>query len=295
MSQHTTSSTTFTVNADIRASDAVLLAAARRLHPALGGIPRSASLRPLSSASFGQMEKALSNELNQLESKSLRTLEARFATLAEVSGGREFVLTARGDSLREVDRLLQESHAALGAGDVSRADLLASQGDAILRRSIAGTARRWSREERLLTSHALEDALSSEGFQTSVVEREISTGVEGRRGSEVILALVEDGGSVTSDQAGFAGGECRDVWDQVKMRMSELGVQTSPIEVIYHENPDGGSLIERSALADGRSLANGVVRQREHPDEGPTALPSAVLNPTEIAIWQSGQVKGGGA
>jgi hypothetical protein len=121
------------------------------------------------------------------------------------------------------------------------------------------------REERIVTVAASIDTLLAEGY-TVIHESGIhADGIEARRGDEVMLLAVTDGGRTSSDHAGV-GGAC-----QVRQLRYEAGLArrglTVQREVSTPHDDVSPPLIMAAARARERSLALAVARHTQPPLE----------------------------
>jgi hypothetical protein len=163
--------------------------------------------------------------------------------------------------LLDVVDLRERSDAALRSGDKDLAARLAQTGDAQLVHALADEQLRVAGLERAAAADLFAGALADIGCATDVVGEGGFDAVVGRRGHQVVGALIEDGGRLTFEIAGCDGLECAPLQHEIEQAVVRRGGTLEGVRVADHRDARGGSLIQRAAVASGLdgTLAQGIV------------------------------------
>lgn len=111
---------------------------------------------------------------------------------------------------------------------------------------------------RDITAGAFTAAGKELGYTISVCRAEAATGIELRRGHEIVLMRVDDDGAVESDHAGLADNACGDRQRELEEAVARQGVVITRREEHHHSSADGGDLIRDAAARHDPSLARAV-------------------------------------
>jgi hypothetical protein len=193
---------------------------------------------------------------------ALTQFELRRAAVTSDPSVALVVRAANPGAWSDVDRLYDESREAL-ATSRARAVFLANRGDRALRAALESGARALAAEERTLVTAVMDEALRSIGCRTTVAEGDGASGIWAERGHQLAAVLIEDGGKVELDVAGFEGDGCIPFHEDIERAVAAHGGTFEGVEVVHHGDADGGVLIRSAARAAGPrgDMARGIVKQ----------------------------------
>lgn len=145
---------------------------------------------------------------------SARPVRLTLGALAPVAFGR-------------VSQLLASPRSAAGqvAAASARAELAAAVATASAAISVA---------TRDVTAEAFAAAGAELGYTVSVSRADAATGIEMRRGPEVVLMRVRSGGTVESGHAGLAGAACAERLRELEEAAGRRGIQVTSREPAQH-------------------------------------------------------------
>jgi len=134
-----------------------------------------------------------------------------------------------------------------------------------LRDALERSAAALGQQERRLVAAIAERAATNLGY--SVIRRDGTdvTGIEARRGHEVIAIKVADEGRLELDHAGLTDRTCVDRQAALEHEMARLGADIQTVSGEQHGSVQGGVLIARAARRRQPTLADGIVADHEAP------------------------------
>jgi hypothetical protein len=194
---------------------------------------------------------------------SLQQLESTWAAVAAAVPGHAAVLTAiAGAEFDRARHLTQQTRMTM-AGAAGTPDHLAAAAAAALRAALLTGASELGRQERLLVAAIAVEACARLGYEVTRHDGRSMTGVEARRGHEVILMSVASQGALEVDHAGLVDNACLDRQAALEREMSRLGADLIATDRVSHGDYRGGTLIAAAAGRGAESLAHGVVGAKE--------------------------------
>lgn len=113
--------------------------------------------------------------------------------------------------------------------------------------------------ERTAVMALAADVLIDLGYGFETAAGPTTSALEARRGHEVLLVVVENGGSITTDHAGLADDACQDRQADFVAAMARRGVRLDERAEVRHHDPRGGTPILTAARAGQANLAAGAV------------------------------------
>jgi hypothetical protein len=111
---------------------------------------------------------------------------------------------------------------------------------------------------RDITANAFAEAGAELGYKVDVCRGDVATGVEMRRGHEVVLMRVDDTGGVESDHAGLEDSACGERQRELEAAAARKGVIVTHRDEQHHGSAGGGVLIQSAAARRDPSLARAV-------------------------------------
>jgi hypothetical protein len=190
---------------------------------------------------------------------SLRDLESTWTAVASAIPGHERALaTVAGVELRRAQDL--RAKALAGTSD---ADRIGAAAVAELRTALLAGAYGLGRKERLIVATIAAQASVNLGYTVTRYDGEATTGIEARRGHEVIAMSIEDRGAMEFDHAGLTDNTCLNRQSDLEGEMARLGVDLVVTTRVAHGDYRGGGLIAAAAARQRESLAHGVVGAKE--------------------------------
>lgn len=111
---------------------------------------------------------------------------------------------------------------------------------------------------RDITTEAFTEAGRELGYTVAVCRGDSATGIELRRGHEIVLMRVENDGAVESDHAGLADSTCGDHQRELEEAAARRGVVITRREEHHHFSAGGGGLIQAAGARRDSSLARAV-------------------------------------
>lgn len=247
---------TTTVRVKVPTPQEQLMQEIMRSCPAIEALPTHGQLAALAGSTVQSARHGLA------ETSALARLEQRRSSvLAEPEIGIA-VRAADPSSWAAAERLLAESREAVAASP-TRAEALAAEGDRALCTALEHGARALAIEERAAVTAVIQDALQSVGCRTMTALEPGATGIWAERGHELVAVLIEDGGAVKIDLAGFGGSDCLPFHDEIERAVAERGGTFEHVEVAEHADPSGGVLIRSAARAAGPrgDMARSIAQQ----------------------------------
>jgi hypothetical protein len=133
---------------------------------------------------------------------------------------------------------------------------------AIARSAIAGATRD-------VTADAFTEAGRELQYVVSSCRGTSTTGIELRRGNEVMLVRIHDGGAVESDHAGLVDHTCTDRQRELEEAVARRGIVLTGRKQLNHGAYNGGDLISAAASLGDPSLARATVINAERPAARP--------------------------
>jgi hypothetical protein len=119
--------------------------------------------------------------------------------------------------------------------------------------------------ERLATAEALAAGLGDLGYTLIRASGTATSAIEASRGHEKVLAVVKDGGEVTTDWVGLSDGTCLDREAELTAAVARHGVDLGESKASLHHDPRGGQTVASAARRHAESLAHGAVLEAEAP------------------------------
>lgn len=123
--------------------------------------------------------------------------------------------------------------------------------------------------ERNVISDIIGESLPALGWHTRAASATDVAAIEGRRGDEVVLIEVRDGGATEIDFMGTCDDTCIDSMDEIAEAFQAHGLTMQTRRVTQHNSPGGGTLIARAARSCVTDLLEGLVGGKQRP--GPRA------------------------
>lgn len=111
---------------------------------------------------------------------------------------------------------------------------------------------------RDITAGAFAEAGAELGYAVSVCRGEEATGIELRRGHELVLMRVSGDGAVESDHAGLVDATCGDRQRELEQAAARRGITITHRDQSDHASAQGGILIRNAAARRDPSLARAV-------------------------------------
>jgi hypothetical protein len=111
---------------------------------------------------------------------------------------------------------------------------------------------------RDITAGAFAEAGAELGYKVDVCRGDIATGIEMRRGHEVVLMRLDDTGGVESDHAGLDDNTCGDRQRELEAAAARKGVVVTDRDEEHHASAGGGLLIRTAAARRDPSLARAI-------------------------------------
>jgi hypothetical protein len=216
----------------------------------------------------------LSAACQQLARQQLNLADA--ATL-DLSGVRQLALSSQRLDLPAVREMISssplsltlETLAPLQFGTVRQ--LLASpsgagtaaSAQAALASALSTASTTIGSATRDITAGAFAEAGAELGYAVSVCRGEAVTGIELRRGHELVLMRVSNGGGVESDHAGLVDATCGDRQRELEQAAARRGITITHCDQSDHASAQGGILIRNAAARRDPSLARAVTYSTE--------------------------------
>jgi hypothetical protein len=132
---------------------------------------------------------------------------------------------------------------------------LAADLQAELAAAVTAAATAVNATARDITAKALEDSALELDYAVSTCRADTATGIEMRRGNEIVLMRVHDSGEVEFDHAGLSDGACGERQIQLERAAERRGVTLTQRNQSYHGAPRGGELIAAAGASGDPSLA----------------------------------------
>jgi hypothetical protein len=242
---------TTTIKVKVPTKHELLMQEVMRACPGLDAVPSHAALAALArdAGSTGPLRPGARGKPIDVPTE-LAQFEVRRAA---VSADPSVAIVARAadpGAWSKANRLYEESREVLGASP-DRAASLAERGDRALRTALESGARALASEERTLVTSVMNDALRSIGCRTTIADGDGSSGIWAERGHQVVAVLIENGGRVELDVAGFEGSGCVPFHEEIEKAVIARGGTLEDVEVVQHGDAGGGVLIRSAARAAG--------------------------------------------
>ncbi|HUA28494.1 MAG TPA: hypothetical protein VMC03_06385 [Streptosporangiaceae bacterium] len=141
---------------------------------------------------------------------------------------------------------------------VGREDNAASA-QASLALAVTQASARIGAVSRDITASAFAEAGAELGYKVDVCRGALATGIEMRRGHEIVLMRVDNAGGVESDHAGLEDAvACGERQRELEARAARKGVIVTARDEQHHGSSGGGALIRTAAARRDPSLARAV-------------------------------------
>lgn len=124
---------------------------------------------------------------------------------------------------------------------------------------------------RDVTADAFTEAGRELHYAVSLCRGTSTTGIEMRRGNEVMLLRIHDGGTVEADHAGLVDHTCSDRQRELEEAVARRGIVLTGRKQLNHGAYNGGDLIRTAAALGDPSLARATVVNAEQPPAPPKA------------------------
>jgi hypothetical protein len=160
-----------------------------------------------------------------------------------------------------IDSCLARADAAAVTGNIDTSTLLAADARRHLDAALARAATRIDVAVRGITTRAAIESAAELGYTAQVCEGAVATGLDLRRGHEILLLAVHDGGLVEADHAGLADATCDDRQRALEKALARRGVQLIGTRRVAHRSERGGTLIAGAARRNDASLARAAAAE----------------------------------
>lgn len=116
--------------------------------------------------------------------------------------------------------------------------------------------------ERIGVAAITSTAMRQIGFHVRAIDGELVSGIEARRGHDVVLMAVGAGGNLEIDVVGHGADSCEGVIADVHAALASEGLNVTISRQERHGNPNGGALVDRAAAAaDNGDLLTGLIAE----------------------------------
>lgn len=185
--------------------------------------------------------------------KSLGDLQQWWAGLEAEAGALSTLEQAQALNFGDVHQVLDGSD---GAPDLQ-------QTVSHLSASLDTTVDLLRADERELTAVALDSALTDLGYTVTRSEGEHVNSIAAYKADHVFAALISDGGVTEIDTAGLSGDSCAEPLATLDATLRARGIQLQIERRVDHGDSNGGTLIQRAAIANATDLAAGLIAAAE--------------------------------
>jgi hypothetical protein len=134
---------------------------------------------------------------------------------------------------------------------------------------------------RDITANAFAEAGAELGYKVDVCRGDVATGIEMRRGHEVVLMRVDDTGGVESDHAGLEDSACGHRQREIEAAAARKGIVVTHRDERHHGSAAGGLLIRIASARRDPSLARAVALSAQSAQPAPAAPRRALAEEPE--------------
>jgi hypothetical protein len=162
-----------------------------------------------------------------------------------------------------VRQILANPHAGAGR------EAAAASAQASLALAVTQASAKIGTVTRDITANAFAETGAELGYKVNVCRGDVATGIEMRRGHEIVLMRVDDSGRVESDHAGLNDSSCGDRQRELEAGAARKGVIVTDRDEQHHGSASGGMLIRTAAARQDPSLARAVALGAQPVPPGP--------------------------